>query len=79
MQFNDKKFELLRYGQNEELKESTSYKSSDGSQIEEKTKLRDLGIIMNNEANFNDHVEHIVSRVKQKTGWILRTFSSRKP
>ena len=44
MQFNDKKFELLRYGQNEELKESTSYKSSDGSQIEEKTKLRDLGI-----------------------------------
>ena len=79
MQFNNKKFELLRYGQDEELKKSTSYKSSDGSQIEEKTQLRDLGIIMNNEANFNDHVEHIVSKVKQKTGWILRTFMSRKP
>ena len=79
MQFNDKKFELIRYGQDEELKKSTSYKSSDGSQIEEKRKLRDLGIIINNEANFNDHVEHIVSKVKQKTGWILRSFMSRKP
>ena len=74
MEFNGEKFELLRYGGNEELKKSTTYKSSDGSQIEVKSKLRDLGIIMNDEANFNDHVEHIVSKVKQKTRWILRTF-----
>ena len=79
MQFNDKKFELMRYGPNEDIKQSTSYKSSDGSTIEEKQKLRDLGIIMNNEATFDDHLELVVSKVRQKTGWILRTFLSRKP
>ena len=79
MQFNDKKFELMRYGPNEDIKQSTSYKSSDGSTIEEKQKLRDLGIIMNNEATFDDHIELVVSKVRQKAGWILRTFLSRKP
>ena len=79
MQFNDKKFELMRYGPNEDIKQSTSYKSSDGSTIEEKQKLRDLGSIMNNEATFDDHIELVVSKVRQKTDWNLKTFLSRKP
>ena len=79
MLFNNDKFELLRYGCNENIKESTFYISANDEVIEEKEVLRDLGIIVNNNADFNDHVEHICSKVKQKSGWIFRTFKNRKP
>ena len=79
MQFNNKKFELIRYGCNEEVKNSTFYLSANDEIIEEKESLRDLGVIVNNEANFNDHVEAISSKAKQKSGWIFRTFKCRQP
>ena len=47
MQFNGGKFEILRYGKNTTLKESTSYFTPNCEEIiEEKECLRDLGIIM---------------------------------
>ena len=79
MLFNNGKFELLRYGNDEDLKNSTYYLSANNEIIEEKETLRDLGIILNNQANFDDHVSNICAKVKQKTGWILRTFHSRQP
>ena len=79
MQFNNGKFELLRYGADEDLKFSTFYISADNEVIEEKETLRDLGIIVNNKANFDDHVNHVCAKVKQKAGWILRTFACRQP
>ena len=79
MLFNNKKFELLRYGNNEDLKTSTFYLSADNEIIEEKESLRDLGIVMNNMANFDDHIENVCSKVKQKSSWILRTFQTRQP
>ena len=79
MLFNNGKFELLRYGNDEDLKNSTFYLSANNEIIEEKETLRDLGIILNNQANFDDHVSNICAKVKQKTGWILRTFHSRQP
>ena len=79
MLFNNKKFELLRYGRDEEIKHSTFYLSANDEIIEEKEQLRDLGIIVNNQANFNDHIEYVCSKVKQKSGWILRTFVCRLP
>ena len=78
MQFNSKKFEILRYGRNQTLKESTHYFTSNHEEIiEEKESLRDLGIIMSNDGSFSNHVEHVCSKVRQKSGWILRTFQSR--
>ena len=79
MLFNNGKFELLRYGANEEVKNSTFYLSANDEIIEEKEQLRDLGIIVNNQANFNDHVDHVCAKVKQKSGWIMRTFQCRQP
>ena len=79
MLFNNKKFELLRYGPDQDIKESTFYLSANDEIIEEKEKMRDLGIIVNNEANFNDHIDHVCAKVRQKSGWILRTFSCRQP
>ena len=79
MLFNNGKFELLRYGQDEDIKAATFYLSADNEIIEEKEHLRDLGVIVNNKGNYDDHITHICAKVKQKSGWILRTFQSRQP
>ena len=79
MKFNSEKFELLRYGKNEEIKLNTIYFSADDNIIEEKEVLRDLGVQMNNKADFSDHIRKVCQKVKQKSGWILRTFKTRSP
>ena len=40
--------------------------------------LRDLDIIMSDDATFTNHINEVCSKVKQKCGWILRTFSNRE-
>ena len=79
MLYNSKKFELLRYGKNHELKNSTVYLTPNQNDIiEEKEKLRDLGIIMSNDATFSSHVDTVCRKVNQKSGWIYRTFQCRE-
>jgi hypothetical protein len=77
MEFNCTEFELLRYGRNSDLKENTLYFSADNNVIEEKEVLRDLGVLMNNKATFDEHITKVCQKVKQKAGWILRTFHTR--
>ena len=78
MLFNAKKFELMRYGPNEELKHSTNYLTPNYEEIiEVKETLRDLGVIMSDKATFTEHIKHVCLKVKQKSGWILQTFHSR--
>ena len=50
MKFNANKFELLRYGKEQEIKSATTYKSYDDSNIDNKEEVRDLGIMMSNTA-----------------------------
>ena len=79
MKFNGGKFELIRFGQNTELKENTVYFTPNQEDIiEEKESLRDLGVIISNAMTFSNHVDKVCSKVSQKAGWILRTFRSRK-
>ena len=79
MLFNSTKFEVMRYGANSDLKKSTSYFTPDFENIiEEKSSLRDLGIILSNDASFSNHVEHVCTKVRQKSSWVLRTFCSRQ-
>ena len=75
MEFNGSKFEVLRCGKNNTIKKT--YSSPDNKEIETKKSLRDLGIIMNEEANFQDHIDKVCGQVTQKAGWVLRTFSNR--
>ena len=77
MKFNGKKFEILRYGQNKLLKESTEYLNPEGEKIEQKENLRDLGIQMSDNANFSEHISKVCKKVSQKCGWILRIFVCR--
>jgi hypothetical protein len=58
MQFNDSKFELLRYGKNYELKESTSYLSNNNQQIQAKASTKDLGITISATADLDNHIRH---------------------
>ena len=78
MEFNSKKFELLRFGKNDHLKATTHYISPSGHTIEEQVTLRDLGITMSNDLCFDEHIAKIVAKATQLTGWVLRSFTTRK-
>ena len=78
MEFNGTKFQVMRYGKNSEIKENTTYFTDDMKDVIERfEKLKDLGVIMNDQANFADHLEKALKKARQKLGWILRTFFSR--
>ena len=79
MKCNGAKFQLLRYGQDQELKQNTNYFTRDMEDvIEQFSNLRDLGIIMSDDGKFTQHVDKVVKQVRQKSGWIFRTFYSRQ-
>ena len=78
MQFNANKFELLRYGKEQEIKSAASYKSYDDSNIDDKEQGRDLGIMMSNTATFTLHTRNIVKKARDKIGWVLRVFQTRE-
>ena len=69
----------MRYGSNENVKNDTVYFTEDtGEIIERYDKLRDLGVILSDDASFNANIEHIEKKVRQKIGWVLRTFYNRR-
>ena len=65
MQFNDLKFELLRYGTNTELKSSTSYVSPSFNLIEENKTVKDLGVTLSSDGTFKTHINNIVDSAKK--------------
>ena len=56
---------------------SQVYLANDGSEIEEKDSVRDLGIIISNDATFSKHVTMIAKKSRMKCAWILRVFQTR--
>ena len=60
MKFKANKFELLRYGKEQEIKSATTYKSYDDSNIDDKEHVRDLGIMTSNTATFILHIRNIL-------------------
>ena len=80
MEFSTSKFQVLWYGKNQYLKESTMYFTPDmKTVIEEVDNCRDLGVIMENTGSFDKQTDKACSRARQKCGWILRTFYCRNP
>ena len=67
--FNPEKFECLRYGLNENLKQTTSYLSSSGTTIPSNETVRDLGITLSHDATFSQHIGNVVSSTNMKCGW----------
>ena len=60
MKFNANKFELLQYGKEQEIKYSTTDKSYDDSNIDDKEQVWDLGIMMSNTATFTLYIRNIL-------------------
>ena len=77
MKLNDVKFELLRYGKNECIKDQTNYTSPSGEVIDSKSVVKDLGVLMSNDCTFREQILSIIEKAKNLTSWILQTFSSR--
>ena len=61
MQFNDDKFELMRYGTDTEIKNQTCYKGPDKSLIKEKQSVKDLGVYMSTDLTFGTYIDKICS------------------
>ena len=78
IKFNTNKFKLLRYGTEDEIKSATTYKLHEDSNIYDKEQVRDLGIMMSNTATSTLHIRNIVKKARDKIGWVLRVFQSRK-
>ena len=64
MLFNCKKFELLRYGPQKDIKNNTEYFTPDYDEIiETKDSLRDLGITLSSDGKFQQHINNVCSKV----------------
>ena len=77
--FNNTKFEALRYGIDEILKNITSYTAPDGTIITDKEHLKDLGVTMSADGTFKQHISNMCLSARNMCSWILRTFESRSP
>ena len=80
MKFNGGKFQVLRYGKDQDLKQNTVYFTGEMEHvIEQVENCRDLGVTLEDSAKFELHIENVCKKVRQKCGWVLRTFYSRDP
>ena len=75
MTFNSDK-ECLRYWPKKN-KPDITYKSPDGSIIEEKQHLRYLGVEMDSDLTFSVHNSNTLAGATKLVGWALRTFRRR--
>ena len=76
MKLNNTKLEMLHYSQGNEF--VNQYTAPDGTHISNKEWVKDLGIIMSNDASFTTHIDHVTLKLRNMAAWILRTFQSRE-
>ena len=55
-------------------KPQSEYMSPDGTPIEEKDHLRDLGVQIGTDLTFSIHIHNTVAAANKLIGWALRTF-----
>ena len=75
MSFNSKKFEGMRFGKDEI---EPSYVDPDQNKIEQKSHIMDLGIMMSNCLKFDMHIRNTAAKGNRMSGWVLRSFKTRK-
>ena len=77
MPLNGLKFEHMLYGKNEELKPYSVYYSDTQDQIETKSQVKDLGVTLDVDMSYNQHIQNQINKVKSISSWIFRTFKTR--
>ena len=76
LSLNGEKFEHMRYGTNKGGDLGPPYLTPDGQNISEKESVRDLGVILSNNAKFEKHIAKKVKTARAMSAWILRTFTA---
>ena len=76
--YNGTKFQVLRFGPNESIKNETVYFTEDMIHIiEQVNKTQDLGVTVTDDATFDLHIDNMCQKVRQRSGWVMRTFYTR--
>ena len=77
MIFNSDKFESLRFWPGKTPQPDLVYTAPDGTAIEDKSHLRDLGVEISNDLTFYIHIENTIAASNKLVGWALRSFRRR--
>ena len=79
MEFNSDKFEHMRFVLSRMTSTSinSEYSSNSGSVIKQQKHVRDLGLIISDDATFTHYISEKVIKMKKTISWILRTFQTR--
>ena len=77
MVFDACKFELLRFWVDRDAAPDILYFAPDGSPIEEKECLRDLGVRVSTDLTFSVQIVLVIQAGTHMAGWALRTFRGR--
>ena len=78
MKWNSLKFQLLRFGRNESLKEDTTYFTPEYTEVISRSEVvKDLGVRIDHKLNYKDQLMTAVQKSNRKINWILRTFTHR--
>ena len=78
MLFNNSKFVHMSFGTNTESRNESFYLNPENEVITQADNARDLGIIFESNLSFSIQQQKVVKKMKQTTGWILRTIRSRQ-
>jgi len=78
MEFNKEKFQLIRYGVNQDIKNQSEYKTKSNKEIPQTNDVKDLGIVMADNLTFSNHHQISIAKVRQRSGWVLRVFETRE-
>ena len=77
MTFNDTKFNLMRYGTNEDLIQN-KYNNPSGEVIKKEGTVKDLGVLMSDDLTFSDHIDKITTKCRKLVYWLFRVFNTRE-
>ena len=75
MQLNETKFMLVQRGKNENLKQP--YRIDENTMVEQSEYVKDLGILVDWELKWRQHIATTTTSASQLTGWVLRVFQNR--
>ena len=86
MSLNEEKFEVLHYTLNRTLllrqlpftSDLDTYYTPDGSEIEPKPCVRDLGVRLANDLSWDLHIGKMTAEARRMSGWVLRAFKTRQ-
>ena len=77
MMFNQEKFQYISYHMGDPSKINNIYLSPDLNILPKSGEVKDLGILMSENCDFDNHIATVVKKCSRLCGWILRTFSTR--